>query len=73
MWLFDLADAAGALSELKIRKFVRGIADGAAEGPGGAFDDPEEHPGPAVPEPPPPELPDTGWDEFAPQEKTFFA
>lgn len=71
MWVFDLADAAGAISDLRLGKFVRGVAEGAAEGPPGAFDAPDEHPGPAVPEPPPPRLPDTGWDEFGPEAKDF--
>jgi len=71
VWLFDLADAAGTISELSLGTFVRGVTQGAAEGPPGAFDDADEHPGPAVPEPPPPDLPDTGWDEFAPEAKGF--
>ncbi|MBL8775611.1 MAG: hypothetical protein JNK12_06765 [Acidimicrobiales bacterium] len=71
MWLFDLADLFAPLGDFSVRKFGRGLMQGAAEGPGGAFDDPEELPAPAVPEPPPPDLPDTGWDRFAPQERPF--
>lgn len=68
MWLFELAEGLKTIADV-----VYGLARHAPAGPTAAFGDPEEHPGPAVPEPPPPELPDTGWDEFAPQEKTFFA
>ena len=66
MWdLLDLFDA------LELFHGVGELADGVARGDRGAFDDHESHPGPPVPEPPPPRLPDTGWDEFTPEPKGF--
>ena len=66
MWeLLDVAEGIGTIGE------STAPSRGAAEGTRGASDDPDEHPGPVVPAPPPPRLPDTGWDDFAPESKDF--
>ncbi len=68
MWdLFELADGVRTIADVLYR-----ISRGVVERTPGAVHRDDEHPGPAVPEPPPPRLPDTGWEEFAPQEKSFF-
>lgn len=66
MWLFELADGVGMIADL-----AHSLGRAVDERTPGAPHDPDEHPGPAVPEPPPPRLPDTGWDEFAPEAKSF--
>lgn len=46
------------------------LADHVASGDRGAFEDREPHPGPLVPEAPPPRRLDAGWDDFAPVLRT---
>lgn len=67
MWdLIDLFDGIGTIGEL-----VEGLARARERGTPGRFDAADAHPGPPVPEPPPPRLPDTGWGAFAPEAKSF--